>query len=177
MFAKKTIRNIELDGKTVLLHAELDAPLNADGSKVTSDFRILSSLPTIQALLDKNCKVILISKLGRPGGKPNLKMSLFPVAVRLEKLLKQEVTFVPDCVGEPVRKAVARMNPGQVLLLENLRFHAEEEQNDEQFAKALATDTGAEVFVQDCFALAHRKEAGTDAITRFLPSVAIRSGR
>ncbi len=172
MFSKKTIRDIDLHTKTVLLHAELDAPLSEDGRTVTSDFRLKSSLPTIQALLAEDCKIIIISKLGRPGGVPNLKMSLFPVAARLEKLLKQEVTFVTDCVGEKVQKAAARLKPGHIILLENLRFHPEEEENDDQFARTLAQDTGAEVFVQDCFALAHRKEAGTDAITRCLPSVA-----
>ncbi len=172
MFTKQTIRDLDLNGKTVLLHTELDAPLSEDGKRVTSDFRIRSSLPTIQALLEKKCKIIIISKLGRPGGKPNLQMSLSPVADRLQVLLKQRVTFVHDCIGKEVKTAVTKLNPGGIILLENLRFYAEEEQNNEEFAKAIAQDTSAEVFVQDCFAIAHRKEAGTDAITHFLPSVA-----
>lgn len=172
MFSKKTVRDFDLDGKTVLLHAELDAPLSEDGEEVTSDFRIKSSLPTIQLLLDKKCRVILISKLGRPGGKPNPKMSLWPVAKRLQKLINQPVSFAPDCIGEKVKTAASKLKPGEVLLLENLRFHPEEEQNDHNFAHQIVKDTGAQIFVQDCFALAHRKEAGTDAITRYLPSVA-----
>jgi phosphoglycerate kinase len=172
MFTKKTIRDINLHGKTVLLHAELDAPLDAEGKKVTSDFRIKSSMPTIKALLEADCKLILISKLGRPKGQPNPKMSLAPVAARLQVLLDHKVGFVNDCIGESVKKAAADLKTGQVILLENLRFYPGEEANDEEFAKSLVRDTGAEVFVQDCFALAHRKEAGTDAITKLLPSVA-----
>jgi 3-phosphoglycerate kinase len=172
LFSKKTIRDIDLTGKTVLLHAELDAPLTTDGKKVISDFRIKSSLPTIHALLEANCKIIIISKVGRPGGKPNPALSLFAIAKELQKLLEQEVEFVPNCIGEQVKKAAARLKARQVLLLENLRFHPEEEKNDEAFARTIVKDTGAELFVQDCFALSHRKEAGTDAITHFLPSIA-----
>lgn len=172
MFSKKTIRDVDLNHKTVLLHAELDAPLTSDGKQVTSDFRIQSSLPTIRALLAMHCKLVVISKVGRPGGRPDPTLSLFAVAKALQKLLDQPVEFVPDCVGEQVKRAAARLKPGEILLLENLRFHPEEEANDEAFAKAIVTDSGAQVFVQDCFALTHRKEAGTDAITHYLPSVA-----
>jgi 3-phosphoglycerate kinase len=172
MFTKQTIRDVDLRGKTVLLRAELDAPLSADGSKVMSDFRLQSNLPTIEALLEKDCKIIIIGKLGRPDGKPDLKLSLFPVAARLERLLKHDITFVPDCVGEKVQKAAAKLEPGHILLLENLFFHSGELQNDEDFARSLAADTGAEVFVQDCFASAHRNQASMVAITHCLPSVA-----
>jgi 3-phosphoglycerate kinase len=176
MFTKQTIRDIDRDGKlqgkTVLLRAELDAPLSEDGRSVVSDFRLKSNLPTIEALLAADCKIVIIGKLGRPKGQVDLKMSLFPVAARLEKLLKHNVTFVTDCVGEPVRKAVARLEPGQIILLENLRFHPEEDQNNEKFAQALATDSGAELFVQDCFASVHHVGASIDAITHYLPSVA-----
>jgi phosphoglycerate kinase len=172
MFSKKTIRDIDLQGKTVLLHAELDAPLNQDGTAVTSDYRVQSSLPTIKALIEQQCKIVVISKLGRPEGKPNPAMSLRAVGKKLSELLSKDVAFVGDCIGDSVKAASAKLQPGDVLLLENLRFHPEEEANDEGFAKAMAEATGAEVFVQDCFSLAHRREAGTDAITHVLPSVA-----
>lgn len=172
MFTKKTVEDIDVTDKTVLLHAELDAPLSGDGSQVTSDFRIKSAIPTIKYLQERDCKVILISKLGRPDGKVDPKQSLKPVAQKLSELMGEPVGFVEDCLGDDVKAAAAGLQPRQVLMLENLRFHAEEEANDEGFARAIADATGAEIFVQDCFALAHRKEAGTDAITRVLPSVA-----
>ena len=153
MFTKQTIRDINLDGKTVLLRAELDAPLSEDGSKVVSDFRLKSNLPTIKALLEANCRIIIIGKQGRPAGKVNLKMSLFAVAAKLEKLLNHEITFVTDCIGDPVRKAAAKLEQGQIILLENLRFHPEEDENDEKFAQAIVDDSGAEIFVQDGFAV------------------------
>lgn len=169
MFTKKTIHDIDVQGKTVLVHGEFDAPLTEDGSKVTSDFRIASCIPTIQYLQEHGCKVVLISKLGRPEGKVNPKMSLKPVAECLSKLMNQEVAFVPDCVGDVVKYAAGQLQPGKLLMLENLRFHAEEEANDENFARQIVADTGAEIFVDDCFALAHREEAGNSAITRCVP--------
>ncbi len=172
MFTKKTIRDIDVRGKVVILHGEFDAPLTETGSAVTSDYRVASSVATIRELQDQDCKIVLISKLGRPEGKVVPKMSLRPVAECLSVLLGQEVRFVPDCVGDEVKKAVAELQPRGLVMLENLRFHPEEEENSDVFAKRIVEDTGAEVFVQDCFALAHRKEAGTDAITHFLPSVA-----
>ncbi|HSX16954.1 MAG TPA: phosphoglycerate kinase [Patescibacteria group bacterium] len=172
MFTKKTVRDIDLRGKTIILHGELDAPLNEAGTEVTSDFRVRCSVPTIQYLQEQDCKIVLISKLGRPDGKVDPKQSLKPVAASLAKVLDQDVHFVADCVGDEVKNAVKDLQPRGVVLLENLRFHPEEEENNEDFAKQIVADTGAEVFVQDCFALAHRKEAGTDAITRCLPSVA-----
>ncbi|HUC89673.1 MAG TPA: phosphoglycerate kinase [Patescibacteria group bacterium] len=172
MFAKKTVRDIDLKNKTVLLHGEFDAPLTSDGKNVTSDFRIRSVLPTIKYLQEQNCRIILVSKLGRPGGRPDSKQSLRPVAACLAAIIGQDVQFVPDCVGRQVRAAVKSMPPSGLLMLENLRFHPEEEQNDQAFAQKLADDSGAEVFVQDCFSLVHRQEAITDAITHCLPSVA-----
>lgn len=171
-FHKKTVHDVDVRGMTVLLHAELDAPLNADGTAVASDYRIECSLPTIKYLRDQGCKIILISKLGRPNGKVNPKMSLRPVAKRLSQLAKMPVTMVPDCVGDVVVQSVKKLDTHHLLMLENLRFHPEEEANDFEFAKRIAKDTGADLFVQDCFALAHRREAGTDAITEVLPSVA-----
>ena len=172
MFTKKTVRDIDLRGKKVILHGEFDAPLSADGREVTSDYRVASTVPTIKYLQEQDCKIILISKLGRPEGKVDPKMSLKPVAACLSGLMGQDVPFVTDCVGEEVKRAAEALQPGGLLMLENLRFHPEEEENSEDFAKRIVADTGGEIFVQDCFALAHRKEVGTDAITHCLPSVA-----
>jgi 3-phosphoglycerate kinase len=171
-FWKKTVREYDLGGKRVILHAELDAPLTSDGKEVTSDYRIRSSIPTIKYLQEQGCKVILISKLGRPDGKVDPTQSLLPVAKCLSDLMGQHIQFVPDCVGEAVSTVVDAMQPGDVVMLENLRFHPEEEANDEGFARNIVESARGEVFVYDCFALAHRKEAGTDAITRVLPSIA-----
>jgi phosphoglycerate kinase len=172
MFTKQTIRNIDLQGKTVLLRAELDAPLSEDGKEVISDFRLKSNVPTIQFLLGKNCKIIIIGKLGRPGGKPVATMSLAPVAKRLEEIIGRPVGFVTDCIGDVVKTAAAGLKPGDIILLENVRFHAEEDEDDKDFAQSMADDSGADVFVQDCFASAHHPGASIDAITHFLPSVA-----
>ncbi len=172
MFTKKTVRDIDVRGKRVILHAEFDAPLTEDGSAVTSDYRVASAIPTIKYLQEQDCKIILISKLGRPEGKVDPKMSLRPVAACLSGLLGQDVPFVADCIGDEVKKAADALEPRGLVMLENLRFHAEEEENSDDFARQIVTDTGGELFVQDCFALAHRKEAGTDAIARCLPSVA-----
>lgn len=169
LFTKKTIRDIDVQGKTVLMRADYNIPIQ-DG-KITDDYRIEQSLPTIKYLLEKDVRLIICSHLGRPDGKPNPEESLFPVAKRLGELLDPEkVTFVPDCIGPEVEKAAKALEPGHILLLENLRFHSEEEANDEGFAKQLASL--AEIFVQDGFAVVHRKHASTDAVTRFLPSVA-----
>lgn len=169
MFTKKTIRDIDLAGKTVLMRADYNVPV--EHGTITDDYRIKQSLPTIQYLLERNVRLIICSHLGRPEGKPNTAESLFPVAKRLGELIgKGKVTFARDCVGPEAEHAAADLKPGEVLLLENLRFHPEEEANDEHFAQQLASL--AEVFVQDGFAVVHRKHASTDAVTRFLPSVA-----
>lgn len=169
MFYKKTIKDIDIKGKTVLLRADYNVPLDA-GGKIGSDYRIKQSLPTIKYLLERHCKVIICSHLGRPDGKPNPSESLFPVAKRLQELLDHQVAFASDCVGPLAEKAANSMKAAQVLLLENLRFHPEEESNDDNFAKQLASL--AEVFVQDGFGVVHRAHASTQAITRHLPSVA-----
>jgi len=166
-FHKKTINDIDLSGKTVLLRADYNVPL--DKGKITDDYRIQQSLPTIKALLEENVKLIICSHLGRPDGKPNPDMSLFPVAKRLKELLGKDVEFATECVGERATKAAENLKPGQVLLLENLRFHPEEEANDAGFGKALASL--ADVFVQDGFGVVHRAHASTEAVTHFLPSV------
>ncbi|MEK7599715.1 MAG: phosphoglycerate kinase [Patescibacteria group bacterium] len=168
MFSKQTIRDIDLGGKTVLLRADYNVPVK-DG-KITDDYRIKQSLPTIEYLLDQKVKLIICSHLGRPTGPKDTANSLFPVAKRLQQLLDKPVEFATDCVGEVAQKAVEGLDQGQVLLLENLRFHDEEKANDDDFAKQLASL--AEVFVQDGFGVVHRKDASTDAVTNHLPSVA-----
>jgi len=168
MFSKKTINDIDLDGNTVLLRADYNVPL--ENGKITSDYRIEQSLPTIHALLDHGVKLIICSHLGRPKGPGDTQYSLFPVAKRLSQILDRPVEFATDCIGEPAKKAAAGLKHGHVLLLENLRFHKEEEANDDGFAKQLASL--ADIFVQDGFGVVHRAHASTEAITRHLPSVA-----
>lgn len=168
MFTKKTIRDIDIEGKRVLLRADYNVPL--DNGRITADYRIAQSVPTIKALLDKNVSLVICSHLGRPDGRPDSKFSLKPVAECLSTLLGQDVQFVGDCIGSEAEKAVAALQPGQVLLLENLRFHPEEEANDDGFAAELAKN--GEIFVQDGFGVVHRAHASTDAITRHMPSVA-----
>jgi phosphoglycerate kinase len=168
VFTKQTIRDIDLSGKTILLRADYNVPLE-DG-KITDDYRIKQSLPTIEYLLQQNVRLIICSHLGRPDGKPNPALSLFPVAKRLQKLLKRDVEFVTDCVGERVQKAVAAMQPGQVLLLENVRFHPEEEADDQAFAKELASL--ADIFVQDAFGVVHHAAVSVSDIPKYLPGVA-----
>lgn len=168
MFTKQTIRDLDLKGKTVLLRADYNVPLE-DG-KITDDYRIKQSLPTINYLLDQNVKLIICSHLGRPKSYGDASCSLFPVAKRLKQLLDKPVEFALDCVGPVAMKAANGLQPGQVLLLENLRYHPEEEANDDAFAQQLASL--AEVFVQDGFGVVHRAHASTVAITKHLPSVA-----
>jgi 3-phosphoglycerate kinase len=169
MFTKKTINDIDLNGKKVLLRADYNVPLD-DKSEITDDYRIQQSLPTVRALLEKGAGVIICSHLGRPDGKADLKYSLLPVAKRLKELLERDVEFVPDCIGDRARKASEGLQPGQVVLLENLRFHAEEEENNQDFGRELAEL--ADVFVQDGFGVVHRAHASTEAVTHFRPSVA-----
>lgn len=168
MFSKQTIRDIDLHGKTVLLRADYNVPL--EKGKITDDYRIKQSLPTVQFLLENADKLIICSHLGRPKGPDDSENSLFPVAKRLQQLLDHPVEFALDCVGEPATKAAKGLKKGQVLLLENLRFHPEEEANDASFAKKLASL--ADVFVQDGFGVVHRAHASTEGVTKFLPSVA-----
>ena len=168
MFTKQTIRDIDLTGKTVLLRADYNVPIE-DG-KITDDYRIKQSLPTIEYLLKQDVKLIICSHLGRPKGPDDASCSLFPVAKRLQQLIDKPVEFAVDCVGPLAEKAVASLRNGQILLLENLRFYPEEEANDDNFAKQLATL--ADVFVQDGFGVVHRAHASTSAITKYLPSVA-----
>ncbi|TAH33756.1 phosphoglycerate kinase [Candidatus Saccharibacteria bacterium] len=168
-FTKKTVHDIDLQGKKVLLRADYNVPLD-DKGEITDDYRVQQSLPTVKFLLERGAAVIICSHLGRPDGQPNPKYSLFPVAKRLTQLLGQGVEFAQDCVGEAAEKSASKLPGGQVLLLENLRFHAEEEANDDAFAQQLARL--ADVFVQDGFGVVHRAHASTDAVTHHLPSVA-----
>jgi len=165
---KKTLRDVEVKGRRVLVRVDFNVPLE-DGA-VGDDTRIKAALPTIRHLIDGGAKTILCSHLGRPKGKPDPKYSLAPVATRLGELLGKKVPFAPDCVGPTVEKLVASMKPGDVLLLENLRFHAEEEKNDAAFARALAAL--ADLYVDDAFGSAHRAHASTAGVADHLPAVA-----
>lgn len=169
-FFKQTIKTVPLAGETVLLRADYNVPLLGDGT-IGDDFRIRASLPTIRQLLKDGCKVVIVSHLGRPEGR-DPKLSLVPVAQRLADLLKEPVRFVDQTVGDKVAMAVKRAPKRSVIVLENLRFHPEEEANDEKFARQLAKDSGARYFVQDGFGVVHRAHASTSAITLQLPSVA-----
>jgi phosphoglycerate kinase len=161
----RTIDQLDLSGKRTLIRVDFNVPLDKAG-KITDDTRIKAVLPTIRLALEKGAKTILFSHLGRPKGKAVPEMSLSPVAKHLAALLGKEVPFVPECVGEAAEKAVAAMRPGDVLLLENVRFHPGEEKNDEAFGKQLAAL--CDVYVNDAFATAHRGHASNVAVTRFV---------
>ncbi len=167
--AKKTIKDIDLKGKRVLMRVDFNVPLD-DDLNITDDIRIRAAVPTIKYALDKGAKVILMSHLGRPDGQVKEDLRLAPVAKRLRELLDKPVVTLKDCVGPDVKKAVSEMKAGDVILLENLRFHAEEEKNDPNFAKELASL--GDVFVNDAFGTAHRAHASTEGVTHYLPSVA-----
>lgn len=165
---KKTIRDIDVKKKKVLVRVDFNVPLK-DG-KVTDDSRIRASLPTLQYLLDKGAALILASHLGRPKGGPDPKYSLAPAAARLSELLGRPVKLVPDCVGTVAEEAAAVITPGEVVLLENVRFHPEEEKNDPTFAKKLSVL--ADIYVNDAFGSAHRAHASTEGVAHHLPAVA-----
>jgi phosphoglycerate kinase len=162
---KLTINDIDLKNKKVLVRVDFNVPLD-ENMNITDDIRITSSLPTIKKIVSDGGKAILMSHLGRPKGKPNPKYSLKPVAVRLSQLLGKEVKLASDCIGNEVKALVNAMKPGDVILLENLRFHEEEEKNDPEFAKQLA-ELG-DVYVNDAFGSAHRAHASTEGLTKFI---------
>ena len=165
---KKTIRDVNVKNKRVLVRVDFNVPLD-DKGHVTDDTRIVASLPTIKYLIEQGAKVILCSHLGRPKGKEE-KFSMRPVATRLQQLLGKPVTFVSDCIGQPVQRVVEAMNAGDVVLLENVRFYPEEEKNDPEFAKKLAAF--GDVYVNDAFGSAHRAHSSTEGVTKFLPAYA-----
>ncbi|MDN5277235.1 MAG: hypothetical protein PWR01_1200 [Clostridiales bacterium] len=166
---KKTIEDIDVRGKRVLVRVDFNVPLDENGN-ITDDTRIRAALPTIQYLIKNNAKVILMSHLGRPKGEFDPKYSLAPVAKHLSKLLGQEVIMAKDVIGESAKNAVANMKEGQVVLLENVRFHKEETKNDPEFAKALAQL--GDIYVNDAFGSAHRAHASTEGVAHYLPAVA-----
>ena len=165
---KKTIEDIDVSGKRVLVRCDFNVPL--DGTKITDETRIVAALPTIKYLLDHNAAVILCSHLGRPKGEFNMKYSLAPVAERLSEKLDKKVVLAKDVIGPDAQKCVSEMKPGDVVLLENVRFHKEEEKNDPEFAKKLASF--AEIYVNDAFGTAHRAHASTEGVAHYLPAVA-----
>lgn len=169
-FFKRTVKDVPIDHKTVLVRADYNVPLTKTG-KISDDLRIRASLPTLEYLRNHHCKVVIMSHLGRPEGRDEA-LSLKPIATRLSKLLGVKVIFVEDCIGDKVAQAVKKAPNNAVLLLENLRFYPEEEANDDAFAKKIAKSTGARYFVQDGFGVVHRAHASTDAITHYIPGVA-----
>jgi len=170
MFHKKTLNDYDISGKTILLRADYNVPLD-DKQQITSNYRLTKSLPTIKALLEKNCKIVILSHLGRPKSKEDTQFSLKPVAKQLSEFLKQPVLFANDCIGESVAETARNLKPREILLLENLRFYKEEKKNDTAFAEQLVEASNADVFVQDGFGIVHRAHASTDAVTKLLPSV------
>ncbi len=166
---KKTIRDIDVAGKRVLVRVDFNVPLDAD-LHITDDTRIKAAVPTIQYLLDHGASVILMSHLGRPKGEVVEKMRLTPVAHRLSELLQLPVQTTADCIGPEVEVAAKVLQPGQALLLENLRFHKEEEKNNPDFARQLASL--GDLYVNDAFGTAHRAHASTEGVTHYLPGVA-----
>ena len=164
----KTIHNLNLKNKKVFLRVGFDAPLGSDGKiNGKEDWRIKAGLPTIKYLLKENCKIILATHLGRPKGKIIEKLSVKPIQKKLSEILNLPIIMASDCVGSQVEKTADEMQNGEILLLENLRFHSEEEKNDLDFAKKLASF--AEIYINDAFSVSHRQHASVCAITKFLP--------
>ena len=166
--SKKTVRDIELSGKKVFVRCDFNVPMD-ENQNITDNRRIVAALPTIKYLLEQNCKIILSSHLGRPKGEFKSEYSLAPVAAELARLLGQEVLMAKDVIGESAKTLASNLQEGQIMLLENVRFHREETDNDEVFAKELANM--AEVFVNDAFGTAHRAHASTEGVSHYLPSV------
>jgi len=167
---KKTIEDIEVKGKKVLLRADFNVPLNINTGAISNDSRIRASLPTIKYLVDHKAKVILCSHLGRPGGKVVENLRMAPIAQRLSQLMNLPISTASDCVGQEVESKVGTLKEGDILVLENLRFHPEEEANDADFARKLASL--ADIYVNDAFGTAHRAHASTVGVAKYLPAVA-----
>ena len=166
--SKKTVKDIDLKGKKVFVRCDFNVPMD-ENRNITDNRRIVAALATIKYLLEQNCKIILCSHLGRPKGEVKPEYSLAPVAKELSKLLGKEVLMAKDVIGESAKNLSANLKEGQIMLLENVRFHREETDNDPEFAKELANM--AEVFVNDAFGTAHRAHASTEGISHYLPSV------
>ena len=166
---KKTVKDIDLKGKKVLVRCDFNVPMDEERN-ITDNTRIVAALPTIKYLLEENCAVILCSHLGRPKGEFKPEFSLKPVAKELSKLLDKEVIMANDVIGEDATSKAKALQPGQILLLENVRFHREETDNDPEFSKKLASM--AEIYVNDAFGTAHRAHASTEGVARYLPAVA-----
>ena len=166
--SKKTIRDIDLKGKRVIVRVDFNVPQDKEG-KITDDNRIVGALPTIRYLVDQNAKVVLMSHLGRPKGEFNMKYSLAPAALRLSELLGRPVKMAKDVIGEDADSTVASLKEGEVCLLENLRFHNEEEKNDPDFARKLSGY--GDIYVNDAFGTAHRAHASTEGVAHYLPAV------
>ena len=166
---KKTVKDIDVNGKKVLVRCDFNVPIDSETGKITDNRRIRAALPTIQYLLDHNAKVILCSHLGRPKGEFNLKYSLKPVAEELSKLLNKDVKLAKDVIGESAKELTSNMKERDIVLLENVRFHKEEEQNAPEYSKALASM--AEIYVNDAFGTAHRAHSSTTGVADYLPAV------
>ena len=166
---KKTIRDIDVSGKKVLVRCDFNVPLDKETGEITDNRRIRTAIPTIKYLLDNNAKIILCSHLGRPKGEFNLKYSLRPVAEELSKLLNKEVKLAKDVIGEDAVNLSSNIKEGEIVLLENVRFHKEEEENNPEFAKKLASF--ADIYVNDAFGTAHRAHASTVGVADYLPAV------
>lgn len=168
MLNKKTIEDIDVNGKRVLVRCDFNVPQDENGN-ITDDRRIVAALPTIKYLMEHNAKVILCSHLGRPKGEFNMKYSLKPIAKRLSELLGKEVRMAEDVIGDSAKSLATSLEEGEVMLLENVRFHKEEEANDMAFSKSLAEL--ADVYVNDAFGTAHRAHASTEGVSKYLPAV------
>jgi phosphoglycerate kinase len=169
VLGKLSIDELNIRGKKLFIRADFNVPFD-DNLRITDDSRIRSTLPTINYAIDEGARVILASHLGRPKGKPDPRYSLAPVAKRLQRLLDKDVVFAPDCIGPQVESLVSKMKDGDVILLENLRYHAEEEKNDEEFAGKLASL--ADYYINDAFGAAHRAHASTVGVAKHIPSAA-----
>jgi 3-phosphoglycerate kinase len=171
LFTKKTVKEVDLSGKRVLMRADYNVPV--ENGVISDDYRLRQSIPTINYILEQHdSKLIILSHLGRPKSAEDKEFSLSPVAKRLSELLGREVQLAPDCIGDEVKRMSDELLPGGVLLLENVRFHPEEEKNDENFARSIIEATGGEIFVQDGFGVVHRAHATTDAIAKIIMGVA-----
>ena len=168
--AKKTVRDIEVEGKTVLVRVDFNVPLDMKTGAITDDSRIRGALPTIRYLVNHGAKVVLCSHLGRPDGNVVEEFRMVPVAQRLSQLMGLPVSTVSDSIGTQVEKAIDKLNNGEILLLENIRFHSEEEANNPSFAQALAKP--ADLYVDDAFGTTHRAHASTVGVAKYLPAVA-----